>query len=59
MSDRPIIYEPHPVSPERKEELRAQGYVIIDARFKPAEAEPAAEPAVEKAPRGRRAKNEG
>ena len=31
-----IIYEPHPVSPERKQELRAQGYRIIDARFKPA-----------------------
>jgi hypothetical protein len=31
-----IIYEPHPVSPERKAELRAQGYKIIDARFRPA-----------------------
>lgn len=32
---RPIIYEPHPVSPERKAELRAKGYKIIDARFAP------------------------
>lgn len=30
-----IIYEPHPVSPERKAELRAQGYKILDARFAP------------------------
>jgi len=30
-----IIYEPHPVSPERKAELRAQGYKILDARFGP------------------------
>lgn len=30
-----IIYEPHPVSPERKAELRAAGYKIIDARFAP------------------------
>ena len=32
-----IHYEPHPVSAERKAELRAQGFRIIDARFKPAE----------------------
>lgn len=30
-----IAYEKHPVSPERKAELRAQGFKIIDARFKP------------------------
>lgn len=30
-----IIYEPHPVTPERKAELRAQGFKIIDAKFKP------------------------
>ena len=30
-----IIYEPHPVSPERKAELRAQGFRIIDAVFAP------------------------
>lgn len=32
-----IVYEPHPVSPERKAELRAQGLKIIDSRFKPAD----------------------
>lgn len=31
-----IAYEPHPVSPERKAELRAQGLKILDVRFKPA-----------------------
>ena len=30
-----IAYEPHPVSPERKAELRAAGFKIIDAVFKP------------------------
>ena len=30
-----IIYEPHPVTPERKAELRGQGYKIIDAVFDP------------------------
>ena len=30
-----IIYEPHPCSPDRKQELIAQGYKIIDARFAP------------------------
>lgn len=34
-----IAYEPHPVTPERKAELRAQGLVIVDIRFKPAEVE--------------------
>jgi 4-hydroxy-3-methylbut-2-enyl diphosphate reductase IspH len=34
MSEK-IIYEPHPVSPERKQELREQGYKIIDAQFDP------------------------
>ena len=33
--DRETIYEPHPVTPERKAELRAQGYNIIDAIFAP------------------------
>lgn len=36
-----IAYEPHPVSAERKRELNAKGFKIIDARFKPAEAKPA------------------
>lgn len=35
-----IHYEPHPVTPERKVELRAQGFRILDARFAPAD-EPA------------------
>lgn len=30
-----IIYEPHPVTPERKTELRAAGYKVIDAQFAP------------------------
>lgn len=30
-----IAYEPHPVMPERKAELRKRGLRIIDARFKP------------------------
>lgn len=30
-----IAYEPHPVSAARKAELRAGGYKILDARFKP------------------------
>lgn len=30
-----IIYEPHPVSPERKAELRAKGYQIVDAAYAP------------------------
>lgn len=44
MADAKIIYEPHPVSPERKAEPRAQGFKIIDAAFAPegaAEVEPA------------------
>ncbi|QDP54141.1 MAG: hypothetical protein GOVbin4685_1 [Prokaryotic dsDNA virus sp.] len=32
-----IAYEPHPVTPERKAELRAQGFKILDARFAPAD----------------------
>ena len=38
--ERPIAYEPHPVSPERKAELVAKGYRIVDARFAPADAKP-------------------
>lgn len=34
-NERKIAYEPHPVSPERKAELRAAGYKILDARFDP------------------------
>jgi hypothetical protein len=36
MSKNQIWYEPHPVSPERKAELRAKGLKIIDAAFRPA-----------------------
>lgn len=47
MKDRAIKYEAHPVSPERKAELLAAGYKIIDARFAPAgqASEPATAPA--------------
>lgn len=38
-----IAYEPHPVTPERKAELRAQGLQIIDIQFKPADGESADE----------------
>lgn len=34
-----IIYEPHPVTPERKAELVGQGFKIIDVIFAPAEIE--------------------
>ena len=30
-----VFYEPHPVSEERKAELRAQGFTVIDAAFQP------------------------
>ncbi|MCW8158979.1 hypothetical protein D7243_22695 [Stutzerimonas stutzeri] len=35
MSEQKIKYVQHPVSPEQKAELRAQGFKIIDARFAP------------------------
>ena len=38
--ERPIAYEPHPVSPERKAELVAAGYTILDAIFAPEGEEP-------------------
>lgn len=40
MSDNPeqkIAYERHPVSPERKAELRGKGYKILDIQFAPAD----------------------
>ena len=50
MSEK-IIYEPHPVTPERKAELRAKGYQIIDAQFAPKSYKyPAAEKPQAKAP---------
>lgn len=33
--NRPAYYEPHPLPPGRKQELIAQGFRIIDAKFKP------------------------
>lgn len=62
-------YEPHPVSPARKAELRAKGHKIIDARFAPADwispdalqAEEAKDEAEAQAPvrrRGRKPKTE-
>lgn len=35
MKEKQVWYEPHPVPPERKAELRAKGYQIIDAAFMP------------------------
>lgn len=37
MKKQTIVYEPHPVSAERKAELRAAGFTIVDAIYKPAE----------------------
>lgn len=60
MKTRPIHYEPHPVSRERKAELVAQGFAIIDIKFMPkqaAEAAAAAEAAPARAARqGRKQK---
>ena len=33
--DEKVIYEKHPVTAERKAELRQKGYKIIDAQFAP------------------------
>ena len=46
---KPIHYEKHPVSTERKAELIKQGVRIVDAVFKPVEveAEAGAEPETE------------
>ena len=33
--DRPVFYEPHPVTAQRKAELRAAGVQIVDSVFKP------------------------
>lgn len=35
MPEQKIAYEKHPVSPERKKELRDKGFKIIDAQFAP------------------------
>lgn len=36
MQEKKVWYEPHPVTPARKAELRGRGYQIIDAAFAPA-----------------------
>jgi hypothetical protein len=57
--EKEIVYEPHPVSPERKAELRAKGVIILDAIFKPVDTdEPTQDDtlAVETKKRGRPAK---
>lgn len=33
--ERPVWYEAHPVTPERKAAIRAAGFVILDAEFQP------------------------
>jgi hypothetical protein len=33
--DEKVVYEKHPVTAERKAELRQKGYKIIDAKFAP------------------------
>lgn len=55
MTERQIIYEPHPVSAERKAELIAAGYRIVDAIYGPVEATPVVKPvlAIGKGPGGR------
>jgi hypothetical protein len=40
MADKPIAYEPHPVSPERRAELLKAGYRIVDAIYAPKDALP-------------------
>jgi hypothetical protein len=67
----PVWYEPHPCTPERKAEIRALGFVIVDERFKPDgyenpkqaaeqatqdDADPAQDHAAEPARRGRKPK---
>ena len=38
--EKKVIYEPHPVSAERKAELVGKGIKIVDAVFAPAEEDP-------------------
>ncbi len=35
MAYKEIAYEPHPVTPERKRELNAKGFKIVDIAFAP------------------------
>ncbi len=48
--EQKVWFEPHPVSAERKAELRAQGYTIFDAQFAPEGYEPAEADAVQPRP---------
>ena len=59
MAYKEIAYEPHPVSPERKRELNAKGFKIMDIVFKPADVEPAqdVQPEQETVRRGRKPKD--
>lgn len=59
MAYKKIAYEPHPVSPERKRELNAQGFKIVDIAFKPADVEPVQDVQPEQEPvrRGRKPKD--
>lgn len=56
--DRPVVYEPHPVSRERKAELRARGFNIVDAKFAPPAARQEAKSSP-KAPRKSETETEG
>jgi hypothetical protein len=49
-----IKYEPHPVTPDRKAELIAQGYRILDAIYAPDDYKPEAKD--EPAKQGKRTK---
>lgn len=40
--EKKVIYEPHPVTADRKAELLADGYKILDAVFAPEPAKPLA-----------------
>lgn len=53
--EKPIAYEPHPVSAERKAELIGQGFRIVDAIYAPADDEPAAPAKPAKPPKSKQA----
>ena len=61
MAYKEIAYEPHPVSVERKRELNAKGFKIVDIAFKPSDAEPVnsteVQPEQESVRRGRKSKD--
>ncbi|WP_372572905.1 hypothetical protein [Ruegeria jejuensis] len=49
-----IAYEPHPVAPDRKAELRKQGFKIIDAKFRPVDqVEPITRESIAKMPKAK------